>query len=92
MTGLVVAILGSTVNAAVLMCIIYFLLGTFLDVEKKTRAFYSFVLYIILISVFTLTTGWVSPWPYIFGSMIVLAAFIFMQNKKQTKTDIPQEL
>lgn len=82
--------LGAFINAAIVILILNIFLKLLLKKDKKTTFFYSYLLYIILISVISDTTLHVSPWPYIITSSIFFIIYITFQNKKITKE--PKEL
>lgn len=79
------AFLGAFVNAVIVILLLDIFLKLLLKKDKKTTFFYSYLLYIILISVLSSTVLHISPWPYIISSTIFFIIYITFQNKKIKK-------
>ena len=84
------ALLGAFVNAVIIILILDIFLKLLLKKDKKTTFFYSYLLYIILISLLSNTVLYISPWPYIISSTVFFIIYITFQNYKMKKE--PKEL
>ena len=79
------ALLGALLNAVIIILILDIFLKLLLKKDKKTTFFYSYLLYIILISLLASTILYISPWPYIISSTIFFVIYMTFQNYKIKK-------